>query len=369
MIKTRFNWQRFASFLCVIFLATACFRFSGDVAQGNEVAQSRPSDTPPPTEVITETVVPSATSAADETAEATEDQFDSLLLPGSDTPTPPETLTNTPTDTPTSTNTPTSTATPEPVDALAAARATATPDAASGGTAVAQAEGDDDTFVLSATAFVREVTETALAPLTLTAAAGGVGFPTNTPTDPPTNTPEPLNNTTTGSTGVSTPVLSGTDCIYQMAQGENLFRISLNYGVSLAELQAANPQITNIQFVLIGEQVVIPGCGRTGLTPPVRTPLPSSGAGTSSGGVTAQGAGVGTTIGTGGQTGTGTGATTGSGIVGGSTCPPTYTVQQYDTLFEISLRCNVPMASIAAANGITNLNLIIIQDVLTIPQQ
>jgi LysM repeat protein len=49
----------------------------------------------------------------------------------------------------------------------------------------------------------------------------------------------------------------------------------------------------------------------------------------------------------------------------GGTC--THVVQQGDNLFRIGLRYNVPVASIAAANGIANVNIIRIGDTLTIP--
>lgn len=45
----------------------------------------------------------------------------------------------------------------------------------------------------------------------------------------------------------------------------------------------------------------------------------------------------------------------------------THTVQQYETLFQISQQYNVSVNSIAAANGITNINRIIMGDVLNIP--
>jgi LysM repeat protein len=42
-------------------------------------------------------------------------------------------------------------------------------------------------------------------------------------------------------------------------------------------------------------------------------------------------------------------------------------VQQGETLYEISLRYGVPVADIAAANGIANINLIYLGQELVIP--
>ncbi len=46
--------------------------------------------------------------------------------------------------------------------------------------------------------------------------------------------------------------------IHVVRQGENLFRISLTYGVPLASVLAANPQITNPNLIYIDQQIVIP---------------------------------------------------------------------------------------------------------------
>jgi LysM repeat protein len=107
--------------------------------------------------------------------------------------------------------------------------------------------------------------------------------------------------------------------------GDNLFRISLRYGVTINDIAAANG-ISNPSIILVGQTLTIPGCN--GGTNPVTPGAPSPGTGT---------------------------------------CANTYTTQQGDTLFEISLQFGVPVNSIAAANNISNINLIFINQQLCIP--
>lgn len=146
-----------------------------------------------------------------------------------------------------------------------------------------------------------------------------------------TNTPEPFVQPTS-----SGPIIGGADCVHQVVAGENLFRLSLRYGVSIESIAQASG-IANPNLLSVGQRLVIPGCGTTGQVPP-----PTSAADGSGG------------FGTGGPT-------TGSG--GGRV----HVVQQYETLFQLSLQYGVPISSIAAANGISNINLIFIGDQLVIP--
>ena len=90
------------------------------------------------------------------------------------------------------------------------------------------------------------------------------------------------------------------------------------------ELATANG-IPNMNVILVGLTLTIPNCGGSTSPIPGATAVP----------------------------GTGTGGT--------------YTVQQGDTLFKISLQFGVPVTSIAAANGISNINLILINQQLVIP--
>lgn len=130
-----------------------------------------------------------------------------------------------------------------------------------------------------------------------------------------------------------TPILStggGADCEHTVSAGQNLFRIGLQYGVPYQDIAAYNG-IANANLISIGQVLVIPGCG-----------------GGFSGGNTESGGNLG-----------------GSGTVGGSfdpstgsTCGPELVVDQGDTLFAISLRCNVLIRTIMSLNGISNPDLI-----------
>jgi len=115
--------------------------------------------------------------------------------------------------------------------------------------------------------------------------------------------------------------------VHVVQAGENLYRISLRYGVSLADIAAAN-SISNPNLIFVGQSLTIPGT--TGGTPaPQPTPVP------------------------GGETPPATGTTT-------------YTVVPGDTLGSIARRFGTTFQAIAAANGIANPNLIYVGQVLNI---
>jgi len=177
-------------------------------------------------------------------------------------------------------------------------------------TGFTQAQPDQqlDPIYVTATFIVARATMTEA--FFMTATAGG-------PFVTPTQTLSPL---------VPTATLApapGSACTYTVVAGDNLFRIAMRYNMTPQELASANG-IPNMNIILVGQQVNIPNCGATGATPvPGVTPVP-----------------------------------------GGGT---TYTVKQGDTLFKISLQYGVPVTSIAAANGISNINLILINQQLTIP--
>jgi LysM repeat protein len=116
--------------------------------------------------------------------------------------------------------------------------------------------------------------------------------------------------------------------VHVVQAGENLYRISLRYGVSLAEIASAN-NIPNPNLIFVGQQLTIPGT--TGGSTPQPTPTPG----------------------------------------GGTTPPPatgttTYTVVAGDTLASIARRFGTTFQAIAAANGIANPNLIYVGQVLNI---
>ncbi|MCA9910660.1 MAG: LysM peptidoglycan-binding domain-containing protein, partial [Anaerolineae bacterium] len=108
--------------------------------------------------------------------------------------------------------------------------------------------------------------------------------------------------------------------IHVVQPGENLFRISLRYGVSMGAIAQANG-IANINLIFVGQRLVIPGAGAPVPTPVPATPVPGS----------------------------------------PTPVPPTtgtYVVQRGDTLYAIARRFNTTVQAIAAANGIANPNLI-----------
>lgn len=184
----------------------------------------------------------------------------------------------------------------------------------------------------TATAIIQEATQVFL---DQTATAQGPPIPVGTAT--------PTQNlfATATPTFAQQPPVSGSNCVHQVVAGENMFRLSLRYGVSINDIAAASG-VANANLILPGDRLVIPGCGTTGAVPPPTSPATT-------------GDGTGGTVG-GGNTGTG-------GSAGGRT----HVVQQYESLFEISMQYGVPVQSIANANGISNINLIFIGDQLVIP--
>src|SRR5258708_3118306 len=120
---------------------------------------------------------------------------------------------------------------------------------------------------------------------------------------------------------------------YTVQQGDNLYRISLRFGVTIAALQQANG-ISNANLIYVGQVLQIPagGAPRVGTpvsgtpVPPNSTPVPTP---------------------AGGQVGT-------------------YIVQPGDTLSKIAARFGTTYLAIAAANGIVNPNLIYVGQSLQI---
>jgi LysM repeat protein len=126
--------------------------------------------------------------------------------------------------------------------------------------------------------------------------------------------------------------------VHVVQPGDSLFRIALQYGVTVDAIIQAN-NIVNPNLIIVGQELIIPtGDGTTTVpaTPqPAATPPPAAGGGA------------------GGNTTT-TGGTT-------------HIVQPGDSLFRISLTYGVPVAQIVAANNITNPSLIYVGQELVIP--
>jgi polysaccharide deacetylase family sporulation protein PdaB len=102
---------------------------------------------------------------------------------------------------------------------------------------------------------------------------------------------------------------------YTVKSGDTLYKIATMYNTTVSKIAAAN-KITNINLISVGQVLIIPG---TTVTPPPTT--------------TAK-----------------------------------YTVKSGDTLYKIATMYNTTVAKIAAANNITNINLISVGQVLTIPK-
>ncbi len=317
------RWQLIVVCVLVAIGATACYQEIGDVAQPNAVSQL-------PTEIPTETptVAPTATDSPTEIPTET-------LIP-TETPTPTEELSafSVGTETPTPTAVVVSVLPTEDTGLLLLSDGQAQPQ-------------QPNPFELTATVFVAQATQTQEFSLTQTAIALGIGLePTQdfffaTPTPDFVLTQAALDQ----QQQPQQPVFTGGTCVHEVLQGENMFRLSLRYGVSVADLAAASG-ITNYNLIVVGQKVNVPGCGTTGITPPP-TSFPTQ-----------------TFNNTGGTGGVGT-PNSGTGGVG--TVQSAHIVQQYETLFELSLRYNVSVSCIANVNGLANINSIKMGEELLIP--
>lgn len=129
---------------------------------------------------------------------------------------------------------------------------------------------------------------------------------------------------------VSVPALAQNpgESVHVVQPGENLFRISLRYGVSISAVASRNG-ISNVNLIFVGQRLIIPVGGTT---PPV---VPTANPGSP----------------------TATPAPAGG----------TYTVQRGDTLGRIATRFNTTVQAIASLNGIANPNRIFAGQVLKIP--
>jgi LysM repeat protein len=127
---------------------------------------------------------------------------------------------------------------------------------------------------------------------------------------------------------VSSTVLAQSEVTHVVAPGENLFRISLRYNVSVAAIAQRNG-ITNVNLIYSGQRLIIPGTSGGNPPPtavpgqPPPTPPPST---------------------------------------GGS-----YTVVRGDTLARIAARFGTNWQTLASLNNIANPNLIYAGQVLRLP--
>jgi LysM repeat protein len=133
------------------------------------------------------------------------------------------------------------------------------------------------------------------------------------------------------------PVFSGGDCIHIVRIGDNLFRLSMYYGVPIKDIAADNG-ITNYDLIIVNQELRIRGCGTTGNRPPNEGSFSGGGDVTTSGG---------------------SDFTPTGGVV--------HIVEQGETLYQISLRYGVPIREIQSRNNIANVNLIYFNQELIIP--
>jgi LysM repeat protein len=136
------------------------------------------------------------------------------------------------------------------------------------------------------------------------------------------------------------PVTGG--IVHIVRRGENLFRISLRYGVTVQAIASAN-SLTNPSRIFAGQRLIIPTGGTQ--PPPIPTATPVAGTPTA-------------TLRPGVPTLTPTATVVGT---------RTHTVRAGENLFRIALRYGLTTEELARANGITNPSLIFPNQVLVIP--
>jgi LysM repeat protein len=149
---------------------------------------------------------------------------------------------------------------------------------------------------------------------------------------------------------------------YIVQPGDNLYRISLKFGLSVNVLAQANG-IVNPDFVYVGEKLVIPAGAIIPTAAPGVTLVPTLGTGataaaTADAGIVPTSTPIGLVQPTVAPTATTAPPTTN---------PSTYTVQPGDNLYRISLKFNTNMLALMQLNNIANANLIYVGQVLQLP--
>ena len=192
----------------------------------------------------------------------------------------------------------------EALDATTTAWAIATAEADSGGTSATE-----EPMAPTATTAGQEPVDTATPEPDATAAPEATPVPTQAAA--PTTAPQPTQ-----------PPAAGEERTHVVQPGENLFRISLNYGLDYRDVMAYNG-ITNPNMIYVGQEIKIPPSdGATGPQPTA----PSSG---------------------------------GSG--------KTHVVQPGENLFRIAMQYNMMYTTLAAANNLSYPYTIYTGQVLIIP--
>ena len=123
--------------------------------------------------------------------------------------------------------------------------------------------------------------------------------------------------------------------VHVVQPGDSLFRIALQYGVSVQAIVEAN-NIVNPNLIIAGQELIIPGADAAAGNRPAPAQPPAAGAPPPAT------------------------STTGTG-------PVIHVVQPGDSLFRISATYGVPIAAIVAANNLANASFIMVGQQLVIP--
>lgn len=163
---------------------------------------------------------------------------------------------------------------------------------------------------------------------------------------------------------------ASTNKTYTVKSGDTLYSIARTYGVTVSALAAAN-NITNYSLIYVGQVLIIPG---TTVTPPTTTVKYTVKSGDTLYKIATMYNTTVAKIAAANNIANVNSIYVGQVLVipGTTVTPPTttvkYTVKLGDTLYKIATMYNTTVAKIAAANNITNVSLISVGQVLTIPK-
>jgi LysM repeat protein len=168
--------------------------------------------------------------------------------------------------------------------------------------------------------------------------SGPLGPVTQVPVQAATNNAQP----TSTPSGLITPTAfsnvesSGDGCSHTVQSGDTLYRIAVKYGITVAQLQQANQQVTGT-IIQPGDVLKIPGCNGSGSTTTTDNTVTQP---------------------------TSTSSAPATALPSGS---QTYVVKRGDTLYTIGLKFGVTADAIQKANNISNPNRIDPGQELVIP--
>ena len=238
-------------------------------------------------------------------------------------------------------------------------------------------EAPPDTYALTATVLIQRLTQDAATAVTTQGFEAGVeatvtSAATTAATAIPTLVPI-IRNT----------LVPGADCVHEIRAGDTLYMLSLAYGVSVEAIVNAN-DITDPSRILVEQRITIPRCGTTGFIPPPTTaptatdqpelPAPTEQPAVAAS-VDAGDSAVATDplvqeaqqkILSNARINIRADAAVQSAVAI-PTGSRTYTLRQYDTLYDVAQRFDTTIEVIAELNGIDDIDDVKIGDVLQIP--